>query len=508
MMGRPQQATPKLFYSHFDLNERVRADNPLRAVRAAIDFDFIRPLVRPLYGVRGNESIDPSLLLKLMFILFYEQVFSERALMDRMSERLDWLWFCGLDLDSKIPDHSVISKARKRWGVEVFAEFFARVLDQCVEANLVDGKFVHVDSSILTANADKAKLQTVLRVAGQKLYDRLEEDSQEPPPSREDSQAPVPAPPEKSGQSVVTSGPKDNPEAPPPEPGSLISPTDPDARLTRKNGKTTLGYKDHRVVDDRCGIITATATTPAAVDDGSMLMDLLEEHEENTGRKARDVSADSAYGTGRNYQRLREDGVRPAIPHQNKNQVAGKFGRDQFRYEAAEDCYVCPAGQKLRRTGSPPERDHVEYRAGAKVCHACPLRDQCTTGKLGRTFKRHVCQEDIDWADHRLPSWTRRRMMRRRRIRAEGSFADALRHGFKRARWRGLAKMTMQNLMIAAIQNVRKLLKHVPKDRGAPVLAESSLPLLPILRAWTHRAIRWLTDPGDDSVELEFTHHA
>ena len=189
MMGRPQQATPKLFYSHFDLNERVRADNPLRAVRAAIDFDFIRPLVRPLYGVRGNESIDPSLLLKLMFILFYEQVFSERALMDRMSERLDWLWFCGLDLDSKIPNHSVISKARKRWGVEVFAEFFARVLDQCVEANLVDGKFVHVDSSILTANADKAKLQTVLRVAGQKLYDRLEEDSQEPPPSREDSQA-------------------------------------------------------------------------------------------------------------------------------------------------------------------------------------------------------------------------------------------------------------------------------------------------------------------------------
>ena len=484
MMGRPQQATPKLFYSHFDLNGRVRADNPLRAIRAAIDFDFVRPLVRPLYGVRGNESIAPSLLLKVMFILFYEQVSSERALMSRMSERLDWLWFCGLDLDSKIPDHSVISKARKRWGVEVFAEFFSRVLDQCVGANLVDGKLVHVDSSILTANADKTKLRTVLRVAGQTLYDRLEEDGQEPPP------------------------PKEDPKAPEPEPGSLISPTDPEARLTRKNGKTTLGYKDHRVVDDRCGIITATETTPAAVDDGSMLLGLLEEHEENTGRKARDVAADSAYGTGRNYQRLREDGVRPAIPHQNKNKVASKFGRDQFRYDAVEDCYVYPAGQTLRRTGSAPERDHVEYRAGAKICHACPLRDQCTTGKLGRTFKRHVCQEDIDWADHLLPWWTRRRMMRRRRIRAEGSFADALRHGFKRARWRGLAKMTMQNLMIAAIQNVRKLLKNAPKVRIAPILAANLLQWAKITHLGSRWAVQRLAAIFHAAERMEFSYHA
>jgi IS5 family transposase len=508
MMGRRQQATPKLFYSHFDLNERVRADNPLRAIRAAIDFDFVRPMVRPLYGVRGNESIDPSLLLKLMFILFYEQVPSERALMSRMSERLDWLWFCGLDLDSKIPDHSVISKARKRWGVEVFAEFFSRVLDQCVGANLVDGKLVHVDSSIIAANADKTKLQTALRLACRKLYDRLEEDRQEPPPSREDSKAPVPAQPENSSQSVVASDPAQKPAATQPEPGSLISPTDPDARLTRKNGKTTLGYKDHRVVDDRCGIITATETTPAAVDDGSMLLGLLEEHEENTGRKARDVAADSAYGTGKNYQRLREDGVRPAIPHQNKNKVAGKFGRDQFRYEAAEDCYVCPAGQKLRRTGSRPERDHVEYRAGTKVCNACPLRDQCTTGKIGRTFKRHVCQEAIDWADHLLPPWTRRWMMRRRRIRAEGSFADALRHGFKRARWRGLAKMTMQNLLIAAIQNVRKLLKRAPKGRVASVLAASLLPWTKITRIASRWAVRGLAAIFGDAVRMEFSYHA
>jgi len=483
MMGRPQEAAAKLFYTGITLDERVRADNPLRAIRAAIDFSFVRPLVRPLYGVRGNESIDPALLLKLMFLLFYAQVPSERALMAWLSERLDWLWFCGLDLDSDIPDHSVISKARKRWGTEVFAKFFGRVLDQCVEANLVDGKLVHVDSSLVTANADKTKLQTVLRLACQEFYDRLEHESPEPPAAKDSAPAPEPAL------------------------GSAISPTDPDARLTRKNGKTTLGYKDHRVVDDRCGVITATATTPAAVNDGSMLMGLLEEHEENTGQEAQAVAADSAYGTGENYEQLREKDVRAAIPHQRQKGAPGKFGRDQFRYDSAEDCYVCPAGQKMHRTGKPPDRDHVEYRAGRKVCDSCPRRGQCT-GKTGRTFKRHVLQEAIDWADALLPEGVRRWMLRRRRIRAEGSFADALRHGFKRARWRGLVPMTIQNLLIAAIQNVRKLVKYARKGRGAGVLAETLRHLAKRMSLWRHWVVQRLTETRDEAVSIESGCHA
>jgi IS5 family transposase len=526
MMGRPQKAAAKLFYTSFNLDQRVRADNPLRAIRAAIDFDFVRPLVRPFYGTVGNPSVDPALLLKLMFILFYDQVRSERALMASMSERLDWLWFCDLDIDSTIPDHSVISKARKLWGTEVFGEFFSRVLNQCVEANLVDGTLVHVDSSILTANADKTKLQTVLRVACQKFYDRLEEDCPQPPGAKEQPQAQAieapptpPAPPQEPAASepglidaITTSHP---PEPPAPQPqdspasepplGTAVSLTDPEARLTRKNGKTTLGYKDHRVVDDRCGIITATATTPASVNDGAMLMGLLDAHEENTGQEAHAVAADSAYGTGENYEQLRDRDMRPAIPHQQQKGAPGKFGRDQFHYDAAEDCYVCPAGQKLHRTGKAPDRDHVEYHAGTKVCAACPMREQCT-GKTGRSFKRHVHQDAIDWADHLLSPGTRQSMMRRRRIRAEGSFADALRHGFKRARWRGLAKMTIQNLLIATIQNVRKLLKHARKGRGAPALAENLRHLAKTMRVWSRRAVQWLAQTRDDCVRLEFSY--
>jgi hypothetical protein len=59
--------------------------------------------------------------------------------MDTIPLRLDWLWFLGYDLDSEVPNHSVLSKARARWGVEAFRSFFERVVWQCVEAGLVDG---------------------------------------------------------------------------------------------------------------------------------------------------------------------------------------------------------------------------------------------------------------------------------------------------------------------------------------------------------------------------------
>ena len=59
--------------------------------------------------------------------------------MNTLPMRLDWLWFLDYDLDSEIPNHSVLSKARNRWGVEAFQCLFERIVWQCVEAGLVDG---------------------------------------------------------------------------------------------------------------------------------------------------------------------------------------------------------------------------------------------------------------------------------------------------------------------------------------------------------------------------------
>lgn len=105
-----------LFVVDVSLEKRVRKNHPLRRIRAGVDFGFVRRRVAHLYGYNGNESVDPEVLLKLMFLLFYYDVPSERELMATLPERLEWLWFLGYSLDEKVPGHSVLSKARRRWG--------------------------------------------------------------------------------------------------------------------------------------------------------------------------------------------------------------------------------------------------------------------------------------------------------------------------------------------------------------------------------------------------------
>ena len=69
--------------------------------------------------------------------------------------RLDYLWFLGYGLEDEIPTHSVLSKARKRWGAKVFERLFARSVEQCVEAGLVDGHKLYIDASLVVANASR-----------------------------------------------------------------------------------------------------------------------------------------------------------------------------------------------------------------------------------------------------------------------------------------------------------------------------------------------------------------
>ena len=114
----------KLFYMGVNLDKRIRKNHPLRKIRELIDFDFIYKEVEDKYGYNGNESVPPPIILKLMLLLVLYNVRSERELMDTLAERLDWLWFLDFDLGTETPNHSVLSKARKRWGEEAFRGFY------------------------------------------------------------------------------------------------------------------------------------------------------------------------------------------------------------------------------------------------------------------------------------------------------------------------------------------------------------------------------------------------
>jgi hypothetical protein len=243
-----------------------------------------------------------------------------------------------------------------------------------------------------------------------------------------------------------------------------VSTTDPDARLGRKYGKTTLGYKDHRAIDDKHGIVTATVTTPANVNDEKVLTDVITEHQTNTDTKVKTVATDKAYGIGENYKHLYEHGITPCISHKRYgNNCDPAFNHDKFIYDNECDCYICPAGKELKRKQLQRDKNSVIYRADRKICEQCRQFQECVTSKSsGRQIQRNLNQEYIDWADNCLPTYERKRLMARRKHKAEGSFADAANnHGFKRSRFRGIEKVQIQNLMIAAIQNLRKLMRYI-----------------------------------------------
>ncbi len=447
MMGKPNQLEPKLFYHGVSLDRRMPKDHPLRKIKQLVDFNFIRSKVADLYGTRGNESVDPAVILKLMFLLFYENIKSERALTRQLPLRLDWLWFCGYDLDEKTPDHSVISKARRRWGLEIFTEFFENILTQCIDAGLVDGETIHVDSSMIDADASKDTLKCQFRKVSNDLYGELESNAEPIEPKLE----------------------------------KRISATDPDARLGKKYGKTTLGYKDHRAVDDKHGIITATVTTPANVTDGKVLAEVISQHQTNTDTKVKTVAADKAYGTGEIYEYLHEQGITPCISHKRKNcNRAPAFSNDKFLYDKERDVYICPAGKQLEFSCFKCEKNAFVYKASRKTCKQCLHFQECVTGKTaGRQIQRNTNEEYIVWADNCLSKYERKRLMARRKYKAEGSYADATNnHGFKRSRFRGIEKVQTQNLMIAAIQNLRKLMRYIvrkPAMAGAKMASNLGL---------------------------------
>lgn len=409
-----------------------------------VDFTFIRAEVANSYGNNGHVSTDPSILLKMMFLLFWDDIASERELMNVIPERLDYLWFLGYGLDDEVPNHSVLSKARARWGKEAFETFFTRTITQCVQAGLVDGRKLHMDSSLVDANASRdsvlgsspeliAALKHACQAQESKLADSATPNCYEPVNDR------------------------------------VMSTTDPDASITRKNNDPARPrYHHHRAVDNAHGVITAVETTPGSIAENKRLTALIDQHETNTASKADTVVADRKYGTAENYIACQERGIRSHmdsfITHR-KDQTLGIIPDSEFKYQPHNDTFLCPAGQEMKPRRLSATRRTMEYYVPGRACLKCPLRERCTRSQTcGRTVQRHEKQDAIDAARAQANSARAKLDRRRRQVLIEGSFADAANnHGFKRSRWRRLWRQQIQDWLIAGIQNLRTLLKATKK---------------------------------------------
>jgi len=559
MMGTlPGARQPALFSYHIDLELRLGADHLLRKVSAFLDLGFVIPAVRHHYGRSGHVSLDPRVIVKLMLLLFLYDIPSERELMEQVRARLDFLWFLGFDLETAIPDHSVLSKARARWSEEVFEQFFAQTVHQCVQAGLVDGRLLHVDSTMVKAQAHKdsivpsgPELVSALRQAYQKQAAKLQvlsaADPQEsaaaaavgntPRESSPTEATPAPASatvlPAGSGAEAVAlvapeppvavpatapqadqtlpstpaatapglrvlpapvaaAGAKPSPAAtdlppttkPLPTNCTRVSTTDPEAELARsKNGLIDLNYKDHRLVDDAYGVITAVVQTTANVADGTQLPALYEQHCGTTGLQRAQVTlaGDHHYGTANNYIFCAQQEVRAHLGQASANlEERGKLPLSQFIYEPERDRLRCPAGHYLVcHQHRPEEQLKVYLVADPLACAQCALRKQCTQSKRGRSIRRHVQAALVEASRAEANSPAGRYSRQRRQHVMEGSFADAVNnHGAKQARWRGLWRQKIQSWLIAAVQNLRILLRHqVSGPVRAAAAALAGLPM-------------------------------
>ncbi len=219
-------------------------------------------------------------------------------------------------------------------------------------------------------------------------------------------------------------------------------------------------------MDDQKGVVTAVSSTSGDVSDDKELMELTRQHEETTGKSVETVVADSKYGTVRNFIDCQERQIETHMADLQKKQAGtgrrkGIFGESKFVYDAASDTYRCPAGQTLRPRRYHAHRQSRDYLADRGVCSNCPLQAQCTRGKTGRSVKRHDKQELLNKARGQSDSRRGRRDRRRRQHLIEGSFGDgANNHHLKRSRWRGLWRQRIQDYVIAAIQNIRLMVKH------------------------------------------------
>src|SRR3984885_12357700 len=471
MIGEEDSQVPIWSY-RVNLDKRVRDDHPLRRVNAALELSVLRKEVAHTYGRRGNKSVPPEVIVRMMLLLFLDDIKSERELMRIIPERLDYLWFLGYGLDDQIPDHSVLSKARKRWGKEVFVSLFSRVVQQCVEAGLVEGHKIHVDASLVDADATLASvkplsaelIKAIEQTAKEQVQKLDEQDQDQDPPSQEGG----------SGGSVIGQYSKTNRQ--------FRSKTDPDATLVRHGGlKSRLRYKTHRAVDDAHEIITAVETTTGAVDEASQLAALIEAHEDTTEQAVRTVIADARYGSVSNLISCQKAGIRAHVKLlgdsiRGKGRSEGIYSDEHFSYHARTNTYRCPANQLMRPRRLHPQRLTWEYVTAKGTCLVCKLRALCTRSRTGRTIHRHRDQALLEKARHVANSKAAKADLKRRQHLMERSFADAANcHGLKRSRWRGLCKQAIQDLLIATVQNLRKLIRYLSQSH--PYLADCLLKL-------------------------------
>jgi hypothetical protein len=241
-----------------------------------------------------------------------------------------------------------------------------------------------------------------------------------------------------------------------------VSTTDPDATLMPTKGEGRhLGYHTHYVVDGgKSRIILAALVTPSEVMENQPMLDLVFRARFRWKLWPRQITGDTTYGTIDNIVAVENQQMRAYVPLPDFDKRTSVCGKQAFRYDPERDVYICPNDAILPlHTHAYNEREK-RYQGDAATCNVCPLKPQCTTSDQGRVLKRSFDEEYLEQVRAYHTTEPYQKAMRKRSVWVEPLFAEGKQwHSMRRFRLRLLWRVNSEALMIAAGQNLKRLLK-------------------------------------------------
>jgi transposase len=121
----------------------------VRKIDKELDLSFLYEETKQYYSQEGKPSIDPVVMFKLYILGYFFGIPSERQLFREIQVNRAYRWYLGYDLDQQIPNHSIMTKSRYRFSLEVFERLFKRIIPLCKEKGLISGEYHFIDSTLV-----------------------------------------------------------------------------------------------------------------------------------------------------------------------------------------------------------------------------------------------------------------------------------------------------------------------------------------------------------------------
>ena len=405
------------------LDDWIDEDNPVRAIDVFVDaldlaglgFDRVDP------QATGRPSYHSTVLLKLYIYGYLNRVQSSRRLEREAGRNAEVMWLTG----RLVPDHKTIADFRKDNG-RAIGKVCAQFVALCRTMGLLTQVSVAIDGSKFKAvnNRDKnftrAKMDRRLAQIEESVARYLQQldsaDRQEPSEALQTKTTRLKEKIAKLQEEVLRLNALNVRMLATPE--QQISLTDPDARsmATSGRGSGVVGYNVQTAVDTKHHLIVTHEVTNVGTD-RSQLASVAKEAKATLETESLDVVADRGYFNSTEILACEAAGITVTLPKPMTSgaKSEGRFGKQDFRYVAGEDVYVCPAGERLKYYYSNEENGLVLRRYWTNACRTCAIKHRCTTGKE-RRITRWEHEHVLEAVQRRLDEHPEKMRMRRETV--------------------------------------------------------------------------------------------